>query len=134
MSTAFFCIDIVNKSDMSISQKFSALNIIKRTCENYAKVIKISKKKNIIVADELFLHRGFSFLIYSRCVKEDAEKYYNNLPIPDYAIICNCDKNKILDRISNRNSVPNCYAGKSSDEIYELLKKSEIICDVAKIY
>lgn len=122
---------MIIQSTMTPSQKLKALKTIQTTAEKRVLSNYAMEKGYLVVCDELFLHRAFSFLMYSNNLEEDTRRYFATVPVPSAVAIIMADPKKILERIAERQGAVNCYYEKNEKEIFELVQKGLKICSIA---
>lgn len=125
------CIDIVNKSNMRPSQKFTTLQMFNSSLQNFCVSKELSKKK-VVVHDELLMHRGFSILTYSENFESDVVWFYKNTPLPNSVLIMKLSAKELFERIKDREFSVNTYRHISDEKLKKLLKKNSEMYVIAK--
>lgn len=124
------CFRIIADSGMRPSQKFSAAAILRRSCEDFHDISRI-EDAGVLVHDELLLHRAFSLLPGSHDVVRDAKAFFDNVPIPQHAIILKADAEVILKRVQGRRTLPNCYEFGDERQLVDVIAGLLDACDIA---
>lgn len=121
--------------DILLSKRISAANMLKNSLLKYL-WIKENFNNQIVIHDELFMHRFFSSFALSKNLKEHAEWYFENCPIPDAVIILEDSTDSILDRATKRNKSINSFYGLTNDKILDIYQENvklyEFITNILK--
>ena len=120
-------IRLVSTSSAKPTQKLSTMQMVFSTARNYVhwKISSGSKdSSSIYVEDEFFLHKSFAVLACVDMNLSSAEWYFNNVPLPDSAIVFTCDSEEVLRRYKSKNKILNSYRYKDDKSIIEMIDKS----------
>lgn len=104
----------------------------RRSLKERALFSRSTLKGQVLLHDELLLHRAFSVLPFSTKRLRDAELFFQHVPLPQKAIICCATPQTISTRIAGRKTVPNCYKGLSPKELDRLLSELVEACFIAQ--
>lgn len=124
------CLTIVARARMHPSQKFRALALLTKTCNQYTAMTQLDVGKTVVY-DELLLHRAFSFLIHCQDFEETARWFFENAPAPNAVIVARCSPEDLLRRVKSRQSMPNCYYGLAEETLSAALDKALDLADLA---
>lgn len=116
----------------SLSRRLKALDFCRRALVERELLSRSDLQGQMLLHDELLLHRAFSILPFSRSLLRDAELFFQHVPLPQKAIICFAQPQTIATRISGRKNTPNCYKGLSSKELDRLLVELVEACFIAQ--
>lgn len=125
------CIDIVNKSALCSSQKLMAIQMFNASLHNYCVAIDLSDE-NIVIHDELLMHRGFSILTHSNNFENDVSWYYRNAPLPSSVIVFDLSSDELFNRVKGREFSVNTYRFIGDKALLDLLKKNSEMYTIAK--
>lgn len=132
MPEPFFrtCFGILAGSQMQPSQRFSAIAMVRKSCEDLHE-LRMLGEEGFVVHDELLLHRAFSLLPGSREIKRDARDYFESVPAPGHAFILKADAEVIRDRVMGRSRRPNCYRLLADADLLGVIERLLTACDIA---
>ncbi len=124
------CIAIVVSSAMRPSQKLSALGML-RTVLQTALELEQLESDELLVHDELLLHRAFTLLLYAQDFEADVAWYFGAVPVPDAALIVHTHADVIVARSLGRETLPNCYYDLDEPGLREVVDRSLVLCEIA---
>lgn len=125
------CFRIIGGAGMLPSQKFSAAALLRRSCEDLHDISSLDDD-GVLVHDELLLHRAFSLLPRCENLERDARDYFEQVPVPDLALIIKAEASVIHGRVLQRRHRPNCYRDLSDSELEEVIQRLLQVCDIAQ--
>ena len=124
------CLSITAQAQMYPSQKFRFLEMFHRTCRHAASLGQIDTDKTI-VHGEMRLHRSFSFLFMASDFQRHAEWFYDNVPLPEAAIIVQSSLPVLIERAASRPSRANCYYGLDDEAWHTVLARTLTQTEIA---
>ena len=123
---------LLAKASDAPSRRLMALEICRKSLVARHMLADLRPTGQIVLHDELLLHRAFSVLPFSVDPLRDARIFFTHVPLPARAIICVADPAVIVHRIAGRATLPNCYKGLSATEQSELVARLVECCFIAQ--